>query len=109
MAIDNTNVVDAIAIDNKNRCLILLLFDYFKWDNSQNEYKHLILLQEKINAYIVYLESKQYEEFYKKSDITFTIIKIHFKYEISINCEKFLQTVQNYLGQYKIKIEAHIS
>lgn len=37
------------------------------------------------------------------------IIEIHFKYEISQNCEKFLNTVQSQVAQYGIKIEAHIS
>ena len=37
------------------------------------------------------------------------IIEIHFKYDITENCKKFLNTVQNQIGQYGIKIEAGVS
>lgn len=97
MAIDNENVIDGIAIDKNRKALCLLLTD------------HLILLQAKINAYIRYLETKQYEEQYSEEEIKMAIIEIHFKYDITENCKHFLDTVQNQIGQYGIKIEAHIS
>ncbi len=111
MAIDNANVIDGMAIDKNRKALRLLLTDHFAWNgnNTLSEYDHLILLQEKINAYIRYLETKQYEEQYPKEEIVMAIIEIHFKYDITENCEKFLNTVQNQIGQYGIKIEAHIS
>lgn len=111
MAIDNTNVIDGIAIDKNREALCLLLADHLAWNGNKtlSEYDHLILLQEKINAYIRYLETKQYEELYPEEEIAISIIEIHFKYDITENCEKFLNTVQNQIGQYGIKIEAHIS
>jgi hypothetical protein len=111
MAIDNTNVIDGIAIDKNRKALCLLLIDHFAWNrnNTLNEHDHLILLQEKINAYIRYLETKQFEEQYPEEEIVMAIIEIHFKYDITENCENFLNVVQNEIGQYGIKIEAHIS
>ncbi len=52
---------------------------------------------------------KQYEEQYPDTSFDMAIIEIHFKYEISQNCEKFLNAVQSQVAQYGIKIEAHIS
>ncbi|MCM1098106.1 MAG: branched-chain amino acid ABC transporter substrate-binding protein, partial [Ruminococcus flavefaciens] len=100
MAIDNTNVIDGMGVDKNRKALCLLLTDHFAWNgnNSLSEYDHLILLQEKINAYIRYLEAKQYEEQYPKEKIVMAIIEIHFKYNITENCEKFLNTVQNQIG-----------
>lgn len=111
MAIDNANVIDGIGIDKKRKTLCLLLTDHLAWNGNDilNEYDHLILLQEKINTYISYLETKQYEEQYPEEEIVMAIIEIHFQYDITENCEKFLNTVQNQIGQYGIKIEAHIS
>lgn len=76
--------------------------------NTLSEYEHLTLLQEKINAYISYLESKQYEELYPDIVINMAIIEIHFKYDITNKCEEFLNRVQNQIGQYGILIKAHV-
>lgn len=109
MAIDNTNVIDGMAVDTKNNSLVLLLTDHLPWDDEfLCEYDHLILLQDKINAYLAFWESEQYAEQYPDAEVETVVIEIHFKYEIPDNCEKFLQTVQNQLGQYGIKIEVHI-
>lgn len=79
------------------------------WGNEANdalsEYDHLTLLQEKINAYISYLESNQYKEQYPEMTFDLAVIEIHFKYDITEICEKFLQSVQNQLGQYGIEIK----
>ncbi|MBD5464581.1 MAG: branched-chain amino acid ABC transporter substrate-binding protein [Lachnospiraceae bacterium] len=110
MAIDDVQVIDGVGIDRERKAICLLLTDHLAWkgDDSLNEYDHLILLQEKINAYISYLESKQYEEQYPSEVFDMAVIEIHFKYDITDNCEKFLNTVQSQVGQYGIKIEAHI-
>lgn len=111
MSIDNTNVIDGMAMDKNRKAICLLLTDHFAWNGNDtlSEYEHLILFQEKINAYISYLETGQYEEQYPEEEIVMAIIEIHFKYDITENCEKFLNTVQKQIGQYGIKIEAHIS
>ncbi len=112
MAIDNVNVIDGIATDSTRNALVLLITDHLTWKNESNdtlsEYEHLTLLQEKINAYVSYLESNQYKEQYPEMTFDLAVIEIHFKYDISENCEKFLQSVQDQLGQYGIKIEAFV-
>lgn len=111
MAIDNVNIIDGMGIDKERNAICLLLTDHLAWDegdNSISEYEHLVLLQDKINSYIAYLETGQYEENYPEINFDMIIIEIHFKYEISQNCEKFLNTVQSQVAQYGIKIEAHI-
>lgn len=112
MAIDNVNVIDGIAIDSNRNALVLLITDHLMWESENSdalsEYEHLTLLQEKINAYISYLESKQYKEQYPEMAFDMAVIEIHFKYDITENCEKFLQSVQDQIGQYGIKIEAFV-
>ena len=110
VAIDDANVIDGIGIDKRRNALCLLLTDHFAWsgNNTLSEYDHLILLQKKINAYICYLETKQYEDRYPEEKIEMAIIEIHFAYDITENCEKFLNTAQSQVGQYGIKIEVHI-
>lgn len=110
MAIDNTGVIDGIGLDKEKNVVRLLLTDHLAWDGDEkilSEYEHLIILQEKINSYISYLESKQYEEQFKGVAINMAIIEIHFKYDITDKCKEFLNSVQNQIGQYGILIEAH--
>lgn len=109
MAIGNTDILDGVTIDGNS--LRLLLTDHLEWQERENtlrEYDHLLLLQEKINAYLAYLETKQYKEQYPNNEFESAVIEIHFKYGITENCERFLQVVQNQVGQYGIKIEARI-
>ena len=110
MAIDNTSVIDAVAIDRERNAVLLLLTDHLPWEDRPDfrEYDHLMLLQEKINAYLTYLETKQYEQQYPGQAFDMAVIEIHFQYGITDNCRKFLNTVQNQVGQYGIKIEAQI-
>ena len=50
MSVLDFEKVDGIAYDEKNKCVRLLIADHLEWDD---EYDHLVVLQEKINAYIV--------------------------------------------------------
>lgn len=110
MAIDNVNVIDGMALNKDNNAIVLLLTDHLSWDGEKalSEFDHLNLLQDKINAYISYLESGQYAETYSTEEIDFAVIEIHFKYAVTENCEKYLNAVQNQIGQLGIKIEAVI-
>lgn len=110
MAIDDPNVIDGIAIDESRKAVCLLLTDHLAWSGkgSLNEYDHLILLREKLNAYISYLETRQYEEQYPREELAMAVIELHFQYDITENCERFLHTVQDQVGPYGIQIEAHI-
>lgn len=110
MAVDAPNVIDGMAIDESRKAVCLLLTDHLAWSGkgALSEYDHLLLLQEKLNAYISYLETRQYEEQYPREEIVMAVIEIHFKYDITKNCEKLLHTVQDQMGRYGIQIEAHI-
>lgn len=109
MAIDNVNVIDGMGINEVNNSLRLLLTDHLQWegDNALSEKDHLLLLQKKINAYLTFLETKQYVEKYPDIKIKMAIIEIHFKYAVTDNCRKFLQTVQAEIRKYGILLEMH--
>lgn len=92
--IEKTNTIDGIAIDNENnKKLLMLLADGMDWSD---EYNHLLLLEEKINNYIAYIESKQYLEKYE--DIELIEIQIKFLFKETDNCEKFLEQVKKVIN-----------
>ena len=85
--------------------LELLLIDENKWIESLEE-EHLLKLQEKLNNYIYFLESKQYvarygDNFNKK------VIHITFQYSPSDNGLAFLAAAQKVLQNtdMSLKIE----
>ena len=111
MAIDDINVVDGLAVDPKQGILYLLLTDHLQWaegEDTLSEREHLLLLQEKINAYVSFIEEGQYKNNYPNVKIKLAIIEIHFQYEITPNCQRFLQAVQGQIQLYGIEIQAHI-
>ncbi len=102
--IDKRTIDGAGLTDDKG--VILLITDHLDWND---EYQHLVLLQEKINVYITFFEEKQYEEIYKEVEIAYGVIEIHFLHNLSDNAKKFLQVVQNQVAELGIKIQYCVS
>ncbi len=90
MSILEKNKVDGLAMANEGETLVLLLSDHLPWDE---EYEHLIALQDKINAYISFWTSGQYKNLCDASKVVFCSVEIHFLYEPTDNAYKFLDTV----------------
>src|SRR5271170_6086103 len=55
MSIDEPDKIDAATIDNATGDLWLTITDHLPWD--ENEGSHLLLLQNKLNAYLRFIES----------------------------------------------------
>jgi len=106
MSVADNKTIDAIALTNDKKGIILLITDHMDW---KYEYQHLVMLQEKINVYITFFEEKQYEDIYREKNIDYGIIEIHFLYDITSNAEKFLQTVQNQVEELGIMVQYIVS
>ena len=106
MSVVDDNTVDGIALTDDNEGIVLLLSDHLDWDD---EYNHLLILQEKLNAYIYFLEEKQYEEIYSNANIVYGIIDIHFLHKITKNVKKFLKSVQVQLEELGITMQYAIT
>jgi len=89
MSIEESNSIDGLGVSSDKKSLKLLVADYLDWEN---EYEHLILLQKKINSYINFIETEQYKSIYPKYDFERFTIELQFKYNITDNCRKFIET-----------------
>ena len=68
MSIVETKVVDIIAVPEwEPKNVILLITDHLKWGDKAQQGEHLLLLQEKINTYIAFIESGEILENYPPS------------------------------------------
>lgn len=62
MSVDQINVVDFIGVDNSTGHVVLTITDHIEWIDGDSE--HLLLLQEKLNTYLSFVESGEILETY---------------------------------------------
>jgi hypothetical protein len=60
MSIVEGDKIDMVLTDKKKTHAILVIADHLDWQEDEGE--HLVLLQHKINAYIYFIESGQFEQ-----------------------------------------------
>ena len=101
MSILETNKIDAMGISKDGEGLILMLADHLDW---KNESEHLTLLQDKINAYIGFIESNQYSDNYPDRVFEYYVIDVRFKYKATENCLKFFEVINTQLREYNIQL-----
>jgi len=53
MSINELRVIDIVS-KKKNSCIVLTISDHLDWEKTK---EHLLLLEEKINTYLSFLES----------------------------------------------------
>lgn len=88
MSIDQTGVVDAIGVDDFTGQAVLTISDHLEWDND-----HLLLLQEKLNTYLGFVESGELLGSYPNAKGREVLISVVCKYPPDQNAEGFLTRV----------------
>ena len=102
MSILDFKKVDAIAQKNSDKStVVMLITDHLNWEQ---EYDHLIVLQEKINNYLGFIQSGQGEQMFKDAIIKRYEILISFLYPITENCKKFIDSINQQLVKQNIQI-----
>lgn len=106
MSVTDKDIIDGIAYEEDNRLLILEIYDHLGFE-QEIEYDHMMMLQDKLNTYIWYIESEQYKEVYPNTDFDGYSFKINvcFMCEMSQFCIKFLDHVKNKLSENNIVVE----
>ena len=105
MAITETNKIDSMGVSKDKKTLALLLTDHLDWENEKD---HLLLLQDKINAYIGFIQDKQYESIYPDCHFSNYIIDIRFKENITENCANFLNVVATQIAPLHTTIQVTV-
>jgi hypothetical protein len=93
MSVDNPNVIDLVSID-KDENVVLTISDHLEWDDDN---EHLLVLQEKINAYIGSIESGELYENYPDAKSRTILISIALKYSPNNDGAEFLERVRKIL------------
>ncbi len=106
MSITETKVVDIIAVpewepDN----VVLVITDHLEWGDKAQQGEHLLLLQEKINTYIAFIESGELLESYPPAKGKKPKIRINGLYELPEQGETFIDRVTEVLKGVGIELE----
>jgi hypothetical protein len=55
MSVEQRKIIDFVGVDEEANEVILTISDHLEWDNPKSD--HLLLLQDKINDYLAFIES----------------------------------------------------
>jgi hypothetical protein len=87
MSIDQTDKIDFLLTDKEKTQVILVISDHLDWEEDEGE--HLLLLQDKLNAYLAFIESGQMTQ--ERPDLADlpVVIQVSAKYPLSKEATKF--------------------
>ncbi|EUJ44900.1 MULTISPECIES: DUF6572 domain-containing protein [Listeria] len=105
MSVSEKDKIDGMGKSLEENALLFLITDHLEWED---EYGHLITLQDKINAYIGFIESEQYKAEYEEHLFDKYIIEIHFKHGVTDKCMSFLNTVSEQVKVLNIEIKLEL-
>jgi hypothetical protein len=88
MSIEQTDIVDAIGVQQHSGKLILTISDHLDWNVNIQE--HMLLLQEKLNTYLAFVESGELLEQYPDARGRDVIINVVALYPLSLEARRFL-------------------
>ena len=106
MSVDQTNVVDAIGVDNASGDVVLTITDHLEW--SRNDDKHMLLLQEKINSYLSFVESGEVLDSYPDAKGRVVLIDVVCKYPLSQQAQGFYSQIAPIVEGAGIKLQYRI-
>jgi len=63
MSVSDTRTIDLLGVEEISGVCVLTITDHLEWDDEE----HLIILQEKLNTYLAFIESGEIKESYPES------------------------------------------
>jgi hypothetical protein len=91
MSVEQSKVVDFIGVDNETGGVVLTISDHLDWTNSQN---HQAIFQDKINAYLAFVESGEILQRYPDAKGKPVALEVVFKFKPDISGLQFLAKVR---------------
>lgn len=103
MSISQNNVIDAMGISNETGQVVLTISDHLRWGNE-----HLLMLQEKINLYLAFVESGELIEKYPDASGREVLISVVCKYPPDMAGTRFLSKIGIIMEGAGLKMLVHI-
>ncbi|WP_025130093.1 DUF6572 domain-containing protein [Pseudomonas sp. PH1b] len=106
MSITNPRVIDIWATPKREPdSVILIITDHLEWGGKAEQGEHLLMLQEKINTYIAFIESGEIYSEIPGAYGKYPIIRVLGLYELPEQAECFMGRVTETLNEVGIGFE----
>jgi hypothetical protein len=92
MSVEQADVIDFVTTEKESGDVRLIISDHLPWEGNERE--HMFLLQEKLNAYLGFIEGGQIFEAHPDYRGRGIVIDIVAKYPPTAGAEEFLQFVR---------------
>jgi len=89
MSVMDEGIIDFAGLEKSEKNLVLSISDHLVWGEDADNV-HLLVLQNKINDYLRFIESGEVNEQFKPEEYSKIIIRVISKYPFSPDCIKFL-------------------
>jgi len=94
MSIDQARVIDRILLDSQTDDILLIITDHLEWsgieDECEHDHEHMLKLQEKLNAYLSFVESEEIYETYPRLKGRSVVIEVVCKFPLSDRAQNFI-------------------
>ena len=107
MTIDQLNKIDILAVDQKKTEVTLIIADHLDWEEF-DEGHHLELLQDKINAYLHFVEDGQLIQTRPDIKGVPVVIRVDAKYPPSKKGSKFYRIAGPIVAEAGVSLELHV-
>jgi hypothetical protein len=105
MSIEQTDTIDFLNID-KTGDVLLTISDHLDWEGDEES--HLLLLQEKLNAYLRFIESGEMLRRYPEAKERSIVIQILSKFPMSKKAEIFFKKACNAIHEAGFQLRFEI-
>jgi hypothetical protein len=102
MSIDQPSVVDFLWKDEAHNRAVLTISDHLDWEE---EGEHLLLLQDKLNHYLEFIESGQLLDAKPEFKGLPVLIHVAAQYPLSEQAAKFYEMVKGRVGEMGLSLE----
>lgn len=106
MSLQETNVVDAVGIENDTGCAVLTILDSWDWED---ESRHLLALQEKLNAYFAFIETGELEIAYPSSIGRPVVVDVITRFPIPSAAVELLRRASEACSPLGVKIRSRFA
>jgi hypothetical protein len=103
MSVEETNKIDRTAWDKNKTRVWLVISDHLDWEIEEGE--HLLLLQEKLNTYLYFIESGKLVETLPWASGLPVTVRIYGKFPLGAEAARFLELVKQKLATIDVSIE----
>ncbi len=106
MGLENSQVIDAIGTEAETGIVVLSIIDGWDWTD---EAEHLMALQDKINAYLGFVESGQIGEVYPDAVGHALKIDIISMFPLPDTADSFIEEAAKVSSQLKIDLNQRMA